>query len=136
MVTNTNVQPQPGETLMKSAHRFSPFASTILAVAVALWFARSAPAQPSVIGQWAPVMSWPITAVHMHLLPNGKVMLWPYGDDPRQWDPATGNVTLLAKIGENPFCAGHCFLADGRLFMAGGHFQANGVGIDSAYIYS
>jgi len=72
----------------------------------------------------------------MHLLPTGKVMLWPYNDDPRQWDPTTGSVTTLPKVGENPFCAGHSFLEDGRLFMAGGHARRNGIGIDSAYIFN
>jgi hypothetical protein len=113
------------------------FLASLVTVAVsALPFIPAAVAQPAVVGQWNPVMNWPIVAVHMHLLPNGKVMLWPYSDDPRQFDPATGQVTLLAKVGENPFCAGHSFLADGRLFMAGGHFRRNGIGIDSAYIYN
>ena len=81
-------------------------------------------------------MNWPIVAVHMHLLPTGKILLWPYNDDPRLFDPATGTMTLAGKVGENPFCAGHTFLEDGRLFMAGGHNRRNGVGINSAYIYN
>lgn len=93
-------------------------------------------AQPSVTGEWGTVMNWPIVAVHMHLLPTGKIMLWPYGDDPRLFDPANGSVTTLPRMGENPFCAGHSFLADGRMFVAGGHFGDNGVGINSAYIYN
>lgn len=93
-------------------------------------------AQPSAVGQWGAVMNWPIVAVHMHLLPTGKIMLWPYNDDPRLWDPATGTVTTLPRMGENPFCAGHSFLEDGRLFVAGGHNRRNGIGINSAYIYN
>jgi hypothetical protein len=81
-------------------------------------------------------MNWPIVAVHMHLLPTGKVMLWPYGDDPRLFDPANSTMITLPRMGENPFCAGHSFLADGRLFVSGGHFGSNGVGINSAYIYN
>ena len=119
--------------------RFPAWASalivTYLLAAVPL-FAPRAAAQPSVVGEWGTVMNWPIVAVHMHLLPTGKVLFWPYNDDPRLFDPATGTVTLAAKIGENPFCAGHSFLEDGRLFMAGGHNRRNGVGINSAYIYN
>ena len=41
---------------------------------------------PSVVGQWGPVLNWPIVAVHAHLLPTGKVLFYPYSDDPRLWD--------------------------------------------------
>lgn len=95
-----------------------------------------AAAQPDVVGQWDTVQNWSIVAVHMNLLPTGKVLFWPYNDDPRIYDPATGTITLAPKVGENPFCAVQTFLSDGRMFMAGGHFRRNGQGIDSAYIYN
>ena len=62
-----------------------------------------AAAQPSSIGEWGPVQNWSIVAVHMNLLPTGKLLFWPYGDDPHLYDPATGGITLAAKVGENPF---------------------------------
>ena len=54
--------------------------------------AAPAAAQPNVAGQWSSVPALPFFPVHMHLLPNGKVMLWPgdagiSGNDPRLWDP-------------------------------------------------
>jgi hypothetical protein len=90
---------------------------------------------PSVVGQWSGLTSWPIVAVHMHMLPTGKVMFYPYGDDPRQWDPANpATVTTLPKVGFNVFCTGHSFLADGRLHVTGGHIE-NGVGLKFASVY-
>ncbi len=112
-------------------------ASTILA----LWLASSAvQAQTSSVGQWQNGPLLPIVPMHVHLLPTGKVMIWPgdegiNGDDPRVWDPATNSVTTLAKTGFDIFCTGHNFLPDGRLFVAGGHIQ-NGVGLADASIYN
>jgi hypothetical protein len=127
---------------MKATTTLRPrLAGAAAAIVVSLFavvhsIAPRAQAQPSVTGAWSSVMNWPIVAVHMHLLPTGKILLWPYNDDPRIYDPANGSVTLAAKVGENPFCAGHSFLEDGRLFMAGGHNRRNGIGINSAYIYN
>jgi hypothetical protein len=121
-------------------HSSLPGAGYALALASLLSVLHFSPpraaAQPNVVGQWDTVQSWPVVAVHMNLLPTGKVLFWPYSDDPRLYDPATGTVTLAAKVGENPFCAVQTFLADGRMFMAGGHNRRNGIGIDSAYIYN
>ena len=44
-------------------------------------------------------------------------------------------MTPLALPGWDLFCSGHTFLADGRLFVAGGHIQ-NGVGSPKAGIYN
>ncbi len=72
--------------------------------------------------------------------PTGKVMIWPgdggiSGNDPRLWDPADQNLTTLAQPGHDLFCSAHAFLADGRLFVAGGHIQ-NGVGLPKAALYN
>lgn len=91
------------------------------------------------LGRWDTLITLPFFPVHDHLLPNGKVMIWPgdggiSGNDPRLWDPATQSVTLLTKPGYDVFCSGHAFLANGRLFVAGGHIQ-NGVGLRRASLY-
>ena len=57
------------------------------------------------------------------------------GNDPRSWDPANQSVSILSKPGYNIFCSGHSFLADGSLFVAGGHI-ANFVGLSRASIYN
>ncbi|HEY3065602.1 MAG TPA: galactose oxidase-like domain-containing protein, partial [Methylomirabilota bacterium] len=103
--------------------------------------------QTNITGQWQTVTPLPPTPqgaayypVHSHFLPTGKVMIWSgdggiSGDDTtRVWDPATGNVSALAMPGYNTFCVGHDFLADGRLFVVGGHID-NNVGLPNASIY-
>jgi galactose oxidase-like protein/glyoxal oxidase-like protein/fibronectin type III domain protein/Kelch motif protein len=90
---------------------------------------------PSVVGQWSAVQTWPIVAVHAHVLPTGKVLFYPYTDDPRLWDPATGAITSVAQAGYDIFCTGHAFLPDGRLLVSGGHI-ANNVGEPKASIYN
>ena len=94
---------------------------------------------PQTIGQWVNGPDLPYFPTHIHLLPNGTVMVWPgdgvNGDDPRVWNPATGSITSLARIGFDPFCSAHTYLPDGRLFVAGGHID-NWVGLSDAAIYN
>jgi galactose oxidase len=75
-------------------------------------------------GQWAAPFTWPVVAVHLHLLPDGRVLSWGRIGDPQVWDPATGLFTP-APSATDVFCAGHAFLADGRLLVAGGHISDN-----------
>ena len=115
----------------------------IAALGIAVCFgARPGVAQTSVVGQWSTGPTWPEFPVHAHLLPTGKVMIWP-GDQgqtiqqPQSWNPAdqnVQNVSTLPKAGYDLFCSGHSLLADGKLFVAGGHIQ-NGVGVKNASIY-
>jgi hypothetical protein len=95
------------------------------------------------VGQWGPVVDWPVVGVHVALLPNGKVLAYdsvgdnatetyPVHDHTRAtvWDPATGTQTpVTVDTGFNIFCSGLAHLADGRMFMAGGNkdSQLNGI---------
>src|SRR4051794_36041883 len=60
-------------------------------------------AAPQDVGQWGPVVDWPVIGVHVALLPNGKVLAYDsIGDNATEsyavqdhtratvWDPATG----------------------------------------------
>lgn len=91
---------------------------------------------PSVAGQWSNTMSMPVHGIHINLLPTGKVLLWDRVSAGQcyLWDPTTNAFTLPAQPGYNVFCAGHAFLGDGRLFVAGGHID-NNVGLAYASIY-
>src|SRR6478672_3220936 len=106
---------------------------------------------PATGGRWDPVFALPNVAIHTHLLPNGKVLLWGRRDDaggsmndhfctPYVWDPATGSSTPTPQPKRadgstvNLFCAGHAYLPDGRLLVAGGHLT-DGNGIDYAGTY-
>jgi galactose oxidase len=106
---------------------------------------------PGEVGHWDPVFALPNVAIHAHLLPDGRVLFWGRRDDPAAtmnehvctpyvWDPATGASTPTPQPRRadgstvNLFCAGHAYLPDGRLFVAGGHI-ADGDGIDHACTY-
>lgn len=111
------------------AKRTSSFAAVLLG---GLLIASVARAQSS--GQWSSVQTWPVTATHTHLLPNGNVLFSPEfdgGDDPRLWNPTSNGLSTVARVGYNIFCAGHTLLADGRLFIAGGE-STSGVGVPDA----
>jgi hypothetical protein len=89
--------------------------------------ALSAPTVPEPMasaGEWSAPFSWPVVAVHLHLLPDGRVLSWGRIGDPQLWDPATGLFTAVPSA-THLFCAGHAFLSDGRLLVAGGHLSDN-----------
>src|SRR5262245_17710581 len=35
-----------------------------------------AAADPAQVGQWGPVVAWPVVGIHVALLPNGRVLAW------------------------------------------------------------
>ena len=72
-------------------------------------------------GRWEPVFTTPVVAVHMHLTPSGKVMLWGDTGDAELWNPANTAAGFVPVT--KPFrlyCSGHTILADGRLLVVGG----------------
>jgi len=104
----------------------------------------STPATAQTSGQWTSMAPLPFFPTAMHVLPTGKVMF--YGGDAQgsppgspatsavAWDPATGQTTNLAPPGYDLFCAGHSYLADGKLLLTGGHVL-NFVGLANASTY-
>jgi hypothetical protein len=75
------------------------------------------------IGQWSAVASWPIVAVHASLLPSGNVLAWTdytINGGAQIWRPATNTFTDKTYDLVNLFCAGHAYMADGRLMIVGG----------------
>ena len=106
---------------------------------------------PEVVGQWSSVISLPIVAIHMHMLPSGKVLIWQDDNHPNYptngtrlggstvayiWDVGAGSTTQVNNTSVNVFCSGHAFLPDGRLFIAGGHAGSDGDGITDAFIFN
>ncbi len=77
---------------------------------------------PPLVGQWSAVRPAPLVQIHLTLLPNGKVLSWGRVGDPRVWDPGTDAFTVVPAP-SLLFCAGHDFLPDGRLLVAGGHIS-------------
>jgi galactose oxidase len=102
-------------------------------------------------GRWEAVFGLPNVAIHTTLLPDGKVLFWGRRDDPagsmnehsgtpQVWDPVTRSSVSTPQPRRadgttvNLFCAGHAYLPDGRLLVAGGHIT-DGDGIDWAGTY-
>jgi PKD repeat protein len=75
-------------------------------------------------GEWSPVFPWNDIAVHMSLLPTGKVLSWGFSDPPQLWDPATGQFSAVPAPAVI-FCSGHSLLPDGRVLVSGGNNDAN-----------
>ena len=75
-------------------------------------------------GQWSALENWPTRAIHTTLLPDGRVLFISYYNEslaPNIWDPATNTFSPTAPAPYALFRAGHKTLADGRVFIAGGH---------------
>ena len=95
-------------------------------------------AQASTQGQWSAVANWPTRAVHATLLPDGRVFFVSYYAEslhPNIWDPVSNTFTATASSSYALFCAGHTTLADGRVFIAGGHI-ADYTGYAHAVIFN
>ena len=126
-----------GQELALDAHTRAVSATYAKAAAAA------AAGAPQDVGQWGPVVDWPVVGVHVALLANGKVLAYdsvgdnatetyPVQDHTRGtvWDPATGAQTPVdVATGYNIFCSGLAHLPDGRVFVAGGNKdqQLNGI---------
>src|SRR5205823_4203483 len=85
------------------------------------------PDDPSRIGAWSAPFQLPVKAIHSTVLPGGLVLLYSYpvhelGSDVWLWDPATGSTTNVSlQWPRDIFCSGQSLLADGRVFVTGGH---------------
>jgi Domain of unknown function (DUF1929)/Carbohydrate binding module (family 6) len=103
------------------------------------------PTEPAgVKGQASPIYTWDLMPIHAALMPNGKVFAWGGGNDFNRdtnltvWDPALGEGpsarTKMYYTNGNLFCAGFSHLPDGKLLIAGGHWD-NFVGVPNANIF-
>jgi hypothetical protein len=72
------------------------------------------------VGSWSEPFTWVDVAVHLSVLPTGKVISWGEDYAPQIWDPETGSFTPVPSP-INVFCSGHAYLGDGRLLVSGGH---------------
>ncbi len=93
---------------------------------------------PTVVGSWGASIPFPIVTVHKHLLPGGRVLMWDgqsFARATRIWNSTTGVFDGTPFPAINPFCSGHTQMADGRIFVAGGHRNLAHVGITSANLF-
>ncbi|MGH6693460.1 MAG: Ig-like domain-containing protein, partial [Gammaproteobacteria bacterium] len=80
--------------------------------------------QAALVGEWSSVLPAPTILIHLHLLPDGRVLIIGRNGPPQVWNPATGTF-IAAPSPSLVFCAGHDFLPDGRLLVAGGHISSS-----------
>ncbi len=94
----------------------------------------------TVLGNWDNPASWPLVAIHTHLLPTGQVMFWDRFGDTRLWNPTTNEFSVPDQPDDNLFCSGHAFLPDGKLLVTGGHHHGGDpmddfIGLADANLY-
>jgi len=87
------------------------------------------------VGQWSSSFPWVNVAVHLSLLPDGRVLSFGRlnGGTPQVWDPANGSFTGIPSP-SLLFCAGMSYLPSGKLFVAGGHI-ADGLGLPNSNVF-
>jgi hypothetical protein len=108
-----------------------------VSTAVTVTVANSTSTDPAVVGQWGQVLDWPLVALNMTLMPNGKVLAYDdhtNGTGVGVFDPAALTVTTVPFLAANLFCSGQNLLPDGRVLVAGGH-TSNHVGIRNTSIF-
>lgn len=90
-------------------------------------------AGPAQVGQWGPLTSLPIVAIHAALLPNGRVLIFQgdfsTGGQQYVYDPQSGSITHVPDAAADLFCAGQAVLADGRVLVVGGTSTEGGLGV-------
>src|SRR3954454_7646932 len=95
--------------------------SVIQPASVQAAFSRVVAGSVAAEGRWEPVFSTPVIAVHMHLTPSGKVLLWGDTGDAEIWNPgntAAGFVPVTKPY--RLYCSGHTILPDGKVLVVGG----------------
>jgi hypothetical protein len=95
-------------------------------------FSRPSSTSRAVQGRWDPAFATPVVAVHMHLLPTGKVFLWGDTGNPQLWDATSGFTSVPKPL--RLYCSGHTILPDGRVLVVGGT-SADTRGLRSARIF-
>lgn len=91
------------------------------------------------VGEWSPLMNWPLVAVHSTLMHTGEILMWDAWEAPisqaKLWNPST-NIFTNVPAAAGLFCSGHATDADGNLVVMGGHEGPNGAGIKDVMMFN
>jgi hypothetical protein len=90
-------------------------------------------------GQWAPLMNWPMVAIHSVLLKNGNVLQfdgWQQPEPTQVWNPSTQTFKTQTAP-DSIFCSGMAELPDGRVLVVGGYggLSTGNIGIVDTNIF-
>ena len=102
--------------IARRSNRSLPCGTTSMSAAVV------AAGSETTMGRWTAPFSWPIIALHLTLLPNGKVLSWGKFRQPQVWNPSSGAFTAVPSP-DWIFCSGHTLLSDGKVLVNGGHIS-------------
>lgn len=132
----------PSGSFARIAMSVRKYAAPIFLSALFICMGAARAQSPADDGQWTAPFQLPLIAIHSAMLPTGKVLLFSAehgvpGIHGWLLDPETLALTnVQPPAGWNPDCAGHSFLADGRLLVAGGTLQFDPLlGSKKAFIF-
>ena len=120
-----------------SASALNGMRTTGYAPPVSVTFSNASPGNPAVTGMVSPLTSLPIVVVHTSQLPDSRLLLaegQSLGNDARTWDIATNSFSSV-PVPINMFCSGHEQMADGRIFVGGGHNGAAHIGLPTGNVF-
>jgi chitodextrinase len=107
------------------------------ATPVSVTFSNASPGNPAATGLVSPLTTLPIIVVHSSLLPDSRLLLsegQSLGNDGRTWDVLTNSFSTV-PVPVNIFCSGHEQMADGRIFVGGGHNGGAHIGLPTGNIF-
>jgi hypothetical protein len=94
------------------------------------------------LGEWGPVMDWPLVSVHATLFYTGDILMWDAWDAPntnaKLWNPNTNVWTdvPLSIANSELFCAGQATGSNGELVVMGGHSTSGTLGTKTVYAFN
>ncbi|MEZ4287381.1 MAG: kelch repeat-containing protein [Polyangiales bacterium] len=107
-----------------------------LVVVLACSIHSTASANPATVGEWGPVVPWPLIAVSAANLPDGRIIAWSSnginespGDGPEYthstiYNPLNNTFSQANHDVHDMFCAGISMLEDGTVVTSGGNSGA------------
>src|SRR6476469_9609689 len=94
----------------------------------------------NVVGQFGPVVAWPIIPIHAVLLPGGRVLNYGTGEGGQQgaqfiydvWNPTLGtganaHLVLPNTTSTDLFCSGQSVMTSGNVLSTGGDLTVDGL---------